>query len=101
MERDARVLADGNLNEPAVCLYPETHQVQHCHQAREGCPILSVLCGLTSNAGCKVWVPQHEKSIKLLESIQRRAVKVEKDLEGKCVRSSCGPFLCLAQRRGE
>ena len=30
-----------------------------------------------------LWVPQNEKDTKPLESIQRRAVKMEKSLEGK------------------
>jgi len=31
----------------------------------------------------QLWVPQNDKDTKQLESIQRRAVKMEKSLEGK------------------
>ena len=43
----------------------------------------------TSTLGCirRIWVPQCKKDLKLLESIQRRAMNMGKGLEGKVLRS--------------
>jgi len=36
------------------------------------------------------WVPQHEEDINLLESVQRRATKMVKSLEGKVCEEQLG-----------
>ena len=64
--------------------YPRVHQAQHCQLGTgRDCPAL--LCTVWPHLEhcMQLWVPQNEKDTKPLESIQRRAVKMEKSLEGK------------------
>ena len=66
------------------------HQAQHSHQAREG---IVLLCGRTCR---QVWAPPYRKDIKPLESIQRRAAKMEKGLEGKVYEECLRPLGVLS-----
>ncbi|KAJ7412802.1 hypothetical protein WISP_94462 [Willisornis vidua] len=91
MERDLGVLVDGKLNMSQQ--YPGSQEGQPCpggHQGKhrqpvEGGDCPALLCaGVAYREYCvRFWSQQYKKLIKLLESFQRRAVKMEKGLEGK------------------
>ncbi|KAJ7407605.1 hypothetical protein BTVI_62540 [Pitangus sulphuratus] len=91
-ERDLGVLLDGKLNISQQCLgsqqgqlCPGGHQAKH-HQLVEGgvCPAL--LCTGVASPGMSCAVLGNlsiKKDTKLLESVQRRVMKMVKGLEGK------------------
>ena len=55
-------------------------EIKHCYQLRE---VITLLCVVQPylKRRLQVWVPQNKKDIKLLKSIQRRAMKMGKGLE--------------------
>ena len=80
-ERDLRVLVDSKLDasQQHAQPCPGGHQAQRCHRTRGG-PVPSALqCAASLPALCAGWAPQY-MGIKLLESIQRRAMERGKGL---------------------
>jgi len=68
---------------PKGQLCPGVLQPQYCHWAR-GAAVPSALCCAASHPVLPAgWLPQWRKGIKLLQSIQRRAMKMVKSLNGK------------------
>ena len=91
IEGGLRVLVHGKLAQSQQCPgsqesqpCPGGHQAQHHRWAREGIVLLCSEVG-QPHLQCwgQLWVPQYKKDIKLLESVQRRAAKMLKGLEGK------------------
>ncbi|KAJ7417782.1 hypothetical protein BTVI_31515 [Pitangus sulphuratus] len=91
VERDLGFLVDGKLNLSQQCpgsqkgqLCPEGHQAKHHQPVKEG-DYPGLLCTECPHPEycLQLWAPQHKKDIKLLESVQRRAMKMVKGLEGK------------------
>ncbi|KAJ7398546.1 hypothetical protein BTVI_124090 [Pitangus sulphuratus] len=90
MERDLGIVVNGKLNMSQQCLgsqegqlCPGGHQAKH-HQPRAGIVLLCSALGQPHLEYCvQFWVPQYKKDIQILESVQRRAIKMVKDLEGK------------------
>jgi len=68
---------------PTGQLYPGVHQAQCCHWVRGGAVPSALCCVALSPALPAGWLPQWRKGIKLLQSIQRRAIKMVKRLNGK------------------
>lgn len=62
-------------------LYPEVQQAQRCHWAREGVVPSALHCVASTPALHVGWLPQYEKGIKLLESVQRRSAKTVESLK--------------------
>jgi len=75
---------------PKGKLCPGVPQAQHPHPAMGGCPALC--CAASPQALHVLWVPQYRRDMKLLECVQRRAMKVVKSLEGKVCEEQ---LLCL------
>jgi len=65
-------------------LYPVVQQAQHCHWVRGGV-VPTLLCAVQPHLqhGGQGWVTQCKKDIKLLESVQRGAMKTAKSLGRK------------------
>ncbi|KAJ7414840.1 hypothetical protein WISP_81238 [Willisornis vidua] len=91
MEGNLGVLVNGKLNLSQQCpgsqedqRCPARHQAKH-HQPVEGrhCPTLLCIGMASPEILCDFWAPQYEKNIKLLESVQRRTMKMVKGLEEK------------------
>ena len=95
--------------DPAECpgspkgqLYPGVHQAQHCHQAGVGAACPAPLSAVRPHLMhlVQLWVPQSEKVVKPLESVQRRGAKTGKGLEGEvCEGADWGPVARSAQSR--
>ncbi|KAJ7421914.1 hypothetical protein BTVI_15914 [Pitangus sulphuratus] len=89
VERDLRVLVNDKLNMSQQCPgsqegqpCPGGHQAKHLHLVKGGdCPAL--LCTGVASPCVQFQALQYKKDIKLLESVQRRAVKIVKGQEGK------------------
>ncbi|RMC09754.1 hypothetical protein DUI87_13546 [Hirundo rustica rustica] len=97
-ERELEVLVDAKLNMSQQCPGSQEDHVLGCirhsiaNQSRE---VLVPLCFALVQPHLESWgqfcVPHYKKDINLLESLQRRAAKIVKGLEGKlyeeCLRS--------------
>ena len=73
-------------------------EIKHCYQLRE---VITLLCVVQPylKRRLQVWVPQNKKDIKLLKSIQRRAMKMGKGLEHtRCLEGGLGPLVHSALR---
>ena len=81
--------------------YPGVHQTQHC-QSGEGRGCLTLLCPMRPHFDhwVHLWMPQYGKDIKLSESVQRRAMKMGKGLEGKVYEERLrSPVFCSPEQR--
>ncbi|KAJ7405776.1 hypothetical protein BTVI_67756 [Pitangus sulphuratus] len=96
-ERNLGILFDGKLNMSQQC--PGSQESQLCPGGYQGknitsrsreliVPLCSSLVQPRLEYFVQFWAPQHKKDIKLLESVQRRAMKMVKTLSGSYMGSS-------------
>lgn len=100
MERNLGILADSKFK--ALC--PKTKRATMPRSASSpalplgewrDCPLCSALCGLTSSTGCRSG--HHNIMTQNYQSVQWRATKMAKDLEGKVYGEQLTPLVCSAQ----
>uniref|UniRef100_A0A8C3CYW6 Reverse transcriptase domain-containing protein n=1 Tax=Cairina moschata TaxID=8855 RepID=A0A8C3CYW6_CAIMO len=87
-ERDLGVMVDSKLSMSQQCALAarRANRILGCIEhgiASQSKEVIVLLCSALVQPHLEYWAPQYKKDIKLLESVQRRAMKMVKGLEGK------------------